>query len=349
MNKPGQGKAEPGKPAHDKPAQDKPEDAKAGLDRQKTVERVVTGLAGAAFEGLETVEGGVAALWNLNKAVLRTAGKVTEPLRKPLDALGVTELVGRPVEAIAHNVEETVARLEEKGRVGLAQTGQITVEAIGSTVGGTVDAVLAYLTSNPRVDALISAQVERLLPLLASHPAVEDLVRKKVAAILPQLKEDPDVRALIQAQAAAYLANAQKTLDPTLQGLIRQQGDAYIDYLNAHPTAVQTLVQGQSMNLANEVMNEVRERSVTADSLAELIARRLLGRKQRADLPPPPVEVQRRAETSRIPSDFFVAPTPTIEPAPQLAPPTPEAQLAPLAEDSAQPELRQFGRSNGHA
>lgn len=334
MSKPGQGQTEP-----DKPAESKLEGDKSGSDRQKAVERVVTGLAGAAFEGLETVEGGVAALWNLNKAVLRTAGRAAEPLRKPLDALGVTELVQRPVEAITQNVEETVTRLEEKGRAGLAQTGQITIEAIG----GTVDAVLVYLTDNPKVDALIAAQVERLLPLLARHPAVEDLVRKKVAAILPTLKDDPQVQALIQAQAAAYLANAQKTLDPTLQGLIRQQGDAYIDYLNAHPTAVQTLVQGQSMNLANEVMNEVRERSVTADSLAEMIVRRVLGRKTRTELPPPPAEVQRRAETSRLPSDFFVAAVPSTEPVPQLAPP------AQPAEDTTQPELRQFGRSNGHA
>lgn len=340
MSKPGQGQAE-----QDKPPQEKQEGDRGGADRQQAVERVVTGLAGVAFEGLETVEGGVAALWNLNKAVLRTAGKVTEPLRKPLDALGVTDLVQRPAEAIAQNVEETVARLEEKGRAGLAQTGQLTVEAIG----GTVDAVIAYLTDNPRVEALIGAQVERLLPLLADHPAVAALVHKQVAKVLPALKDDPVIRELIRTQAAAYLAELQTNLDPTLQGLIRQQGDAYIDYLNAHPTAVQTLVQGQSMNLANEVMNEVRERSVTADSLAEMIVRRVLGRKARTELPPPPTEVQRRAETSRIPSDFFVAPTPPTEPAPQLASPTQPAQLAPPADDTAQPELRQFGRSNGHA
>ena len=342
MNTPGPGQPEPGKPT-----QARPEDVKAGSDRHKTVERVVTGLAGAAFEGLETVEGGVAALWNLNKAVLRTAGKATEPLRKPLDALGVTDLVQRPVEAIAQNLEERVAYLEEKGRAGLEQTGQLTIEA----VGGTVDAVLTYLTDNPRVDALISAQLERLLPLLADHPAVEDLVRKKVAAVLPALKDDPDVQALIQAQAAAYLANVQRTLDPTLQGLIRQQGDDYIDYLNAHPTAVQTLVQGQSMNLANEVMNEVREHTVTADTVAEMIVRRILGRKQRGDLPQPPPEVQRRAETARLPSDFFAGPTPDPNQPVQQLTTAPQPQLPPPAagrQDSSEPTV-QPARSNGHA
>jgi hypothetical protein len=102
---------------------DKPEQSsqKAGAqntgapkpNEQKMIERTVTGLAGAAFEGIEAVGGGITALWNFNKSVLNTVGQATEPLRKPLDALGVTELVQRPVEAVAHNVEETVARMEQ--------------------------------------------------------------------------------------------------------------------------------------------------------------------------------------------------------------------------------------------
>lgn len=275
-------------------------------DNQKAVERVVTGLAGAAFEGLETVEGGISALWNFNKSVLRSVGQATEPLRKPLDALGVTEMMQRPVEALTKGMEDTVTRLEEKGRAGLEQTGMLTIEAIG----GTVDAVVAYLTQNPKVDALIAAQLEKLLPLLATHPAVEELVLKQVALALPKLKDDPAIQALIQAQATTYLNNLQSTVDPALQALIRQQGDTYIDYLNAHPTAVQSLVQGQSMSLANDVMNEVRERTVTADSMTEMLVRKLLGRKPRIDLSAPPEEVQRRAETSRLPSDFFVAAAP---------------------------------------
>ena len=302
-------------------------------DNRAAVERAVAGLAGAAFESVETVGSGISALWNFNKRVLHTVEQATEPLRKPFDALGVTQLVQRPVEAIAQNIEETVARLEDKGREGLAQTGLVTVEAIG----GTVDAVIAYLTNNPAVEQLISAQLERVLPLLADNPAILELVRKQVAHILPALKNDPDIQELIRTQAAAYLATLGASLDPTLQALIRQQGDAYIDYLNAHPMAVKTLVQGQSMSLANEVMNEVRERTVTADSVAEMLVRKVLGRKQRTDLPPPPQEVQRRAETSRLPSDFFVDVTPD--------PQQPVLQLAvqETNQQSNQP------RSNGHA
>lgn len=280
--------------------------ARSEQDNQLSVERLVTGLAGAAFEGIETVSGGISAVWSFNMSVLRTVGQVAEPLRRPLDAIGVTELVQRPVEAMAQNVEQTVARLEEKGRTGLAETGVFTIEAIG----GTVDTVLTYLTDNPKVEQLIGAQLDKLLPLLMDHPAVEELVSKVVAIILPRLKDDPTIQALISTQAGMYLTALQQELDPTLQSLIRQQGNAYIDYLNAHPAAVQTLVQGQSMGLATQVMDEVRERTVTADTVAEMLVRKILGRKQRSELPPPPEDVQKRAETSRLPSDFLTSPTP---------------------------------------
>jgi hypothetical protein len=92
--------------------------------------------------------------------------------------------------------------------------------------------------------------------------------------------------------------------DPAIQQLIRQQGDAYIDYLNEHPDAVQNLIQGQSVSLASDVLDGVRERTVTADSLAESIVRGLLGRKPRGDLSEPPEQVQRRAVSAMLPSDY---------------------------------------------
>ncbi len=273
----------------------------------ETVERVVSGLAGAAFEGLENVNNGISALWNFNKSVLHTAGEITAPLRRPLDVLGVSEFVRQPVEAVVTNVEERVAQLEEKGRAGLAQTSSFTIQ----TISGTIDAIIEYLRTNPQVDKLIHDKIDQVLPLLANNVEVQKLVRKQVDAILPTLAGDPTIQQLIQTQATLYLATLQGTLDANLQGLIRQQGDAYIDYLNANPQSVKNLVQGQSMSLAGEVMDEVRERTVTADSVAEMIVRRILGRKQREQLEPPPPYVQRRAQTARLPSDFVNTPLPS--------------------------------------
>jgi hypothetical protein len=62
--------------------------------------------------------------------------------------------------------------------------------------------------------------------------------------------------------------------------------DEYIEYLTSNPE-VQELVQKQSTGLANEVIEEVRERTVSADNLLEGIARSLLHRVPRAALPEP--------------------------------------------------------------
>ena len=267
---------------------------------KETVERVVSGLAGAAFEGIETVGNGISAFWNFNKSVINTAGQITEPLLKPLDALGVTEMVRRPVDAMVTGVEGRVAQLEVKGREGLTQTGSFTILAVSDTI----DAVLDYISTHPQVDKLITDKLDKFLPLLSENAAVQKLVRKQVDAILPTLVRDPTIQLLIQEQANAYLDSLSTTLNPKLQALIRQQGDDYITYLNAHPEQVQNLVQGQTIGMTTEIMNEVRERAVTADSTLEMIVRRILGRKQREELPLPPPEVQRRADVARLPSDF---------------------------------------------
>src|SRR5215211_6206977 len=81
-----------------------------GQQNKEAVERFVSGLAGAAFGGIETVGNGISALWNFNKSMLNTAGQIAEPLMKPLDAMGVTEMVRRPVDAMVAGVEERVTQ-----------------------------------------------------------------------------------------------------------------------------------------------------------------------------------------------------------------------------------------------
>jgi hypothetical protein len=314
----GEGALGPAKPAPVKPAPvgasapaaAKPPARGAAAEQgsKETVERMVSGLAGAAFEGMETVGSGINAIWNFNKSVLNTAGQIAEPLLKPLDAIGVSDLMRRPVEAVVTGVEERVSQLEEKGRAGLTQTGNFTIQAIS----GTIDAVIEYISTHPQVDALIADKIDKVLPLLSSNPAVHRLVRDQVDAVLPMLADDARIQQLIQKQAAVYLAALGRNVDPNLQEVIRTHGDDYVQYLNAHPESVQNLVAGQTIGLTTEIMNEVRERAVTADSVVEMIVRRVLGRKQREQLPPPPIEVQRRAEVARLPSDFVENSSPKL-------------------------------------
>jgi hypothetical protein len=111
---------------------------------------------------------------------------------------------------------------------------------------------------------------------------IEDIVR--------YVGDNPGVKALIDTQVAG-LATRAETLDP----LVREVGDRYIAYLNEHPQDVQNLVQGQAVGMATEVRDDIRTITVTGDTFLETLARSLLRRTPREDLPPPPPEVRRRA------------------------------------------------------
>lgn len=271
----------------------------------------------------ETAVGAVAATQEMVQSGVDTVRDLAGPIVAPLDALGVTALVKAPVNAMSAAVETTVTRLEERGRVVIVESQG--ADALGITA--IIDAVIEYLTRNPEVNALIDAQVGRLLPLLANSSVVTDLVRSQVALILPELADSAEIKQLVQAQvdavlpsladneaiqkliqvqAAAYMKYLQANSD-TLQELIRTQGDTYIDYLNLHPDSVQMLVQGQSIGLAGQVLDEVRERTVTADTALDMIVRGIFRRKPREELPSPPELLQRRAELGRLPTDFTEA------------------------------------------
>lgn len=70
--------------------------------------------------------------------------------------------------------------------------------------------------------------------------------------------------------------------------------DEFIDRLAENPE-LQDLITQQSIGVASEVRDEVRERTVTGDSLVEGLVRRILRRSPRKELPGPPPQVQRWA------------------------------------------------------
>lgn len=305
--------------------------------RPASASRAVEGLVGMAVETPAAIKRQVARAWSLNRRVWRAAA----PLRRPLEVLGATELARKPVEALTARVEPVVARAEEAGRAEVQRSRRFALDtisqvvdtvvaylnqsaevdalirtqvdrllpqladhpAVQSLIRQQVDRILPELAENVAVERLISVQIDKILPGLADHPAVEELIKVQVDKLLPALAQSVVIQALIRAQAGQYLEFLDGQPD-LLQKLIRNQGDAYIAYLNENPAAVQSLLQGQSASLAGNVMDEVREGTVTADSALEIIVRNLLGRKPRAELPPPPSQVQRRAEATRLPSDF---------------------------------------------
>jgi hypothetical protein len=89
------------------------------------------------------------------------------------------------------------------------------------------------------------------------------------------------LKVLVENAAGDYLAALEG--DPQrLDGVVRSVGDRYLEYLNAEPDSVQQLLQGQSQNLADSVLNQVRERGAGGDYALEDALRKLLGRKPRS-------------------------------------------------------------------
>jgi hypothetical protein len=261
--------------------------------------RLVDGMFGVALEAQDAVAGGLAALWDVNKRVLETTEKLAAPVLAPLDSLGVTDFVRQPVAAVAEQVEGAFSQFEERGRQSINAGTFLPREVIGEIA----EVIVEILTTSPAVDSLVGLHVKKVLAQLPNEPALTALVRQQVRQVLPLLVRDAVLADLIRAQVGEYMDYLRQNPE-VLQTLIRSQGDRYIDYLNANPQAVQNLVQGQTTGLAGDVRDEIRERTVTGDSLAEMIVRGVLRRKPREELPPPPEEAQRRAKTHRLPSDY---------------------------------------------
>jgi len=272
-------------------------------DKRSVVGRLGSVALGGASTVGDSVSGvvgnGVYVATGVTKRALRVADIATKPVRIPLKVMGVTDRVMAPVDAVSDRIEIMVVGLDEKGQEVLGQSSGF---AVGS-ISGIIDAVLIYLENNPGVDQLIQSQIDRVIPVLASHPAIVGLVLHQMEQILPQLASNQQIQDLIKAQAGLYLKYLNEHPEE-LEELIRAQGDDYIDYLNHYPAAVQTLIQGQSLGMASEVRDELRERTVTGDSIADMIVRSLLRRPQQEELPPPPEDVRKRAEYGRLPSDF---------------------------------------------
>lgn len=75
--------------------------------------------------------------------------------------------------------------------------------------------------------------------------------------------------------------------------------DEFIDHL-AENEELAELVQEQSVSLAAEAVDSMRSRTVSADTLAERVVRRMLRRPPRDELPPPPEEVRKAAEETAV-------------------------------------------------
>jgi len=78
------------------------------------------------------------------------------------------------------------------------------------------------------------------------------------------------------------------------QNALENSFDRGIDYLTTNEE-IKELIETQSVSLAGEIVEEVRERAVSADNLLEGIVRMILRKPPRDSLPPPPEVVMQQA------------------------------------------------------
>jgi hypothetical protein len=83
-----------------------------------------------------------------------------------------------------------------------------------------------------------------------------------------------------------------------IKAALEEQIDSTIDHLTSNEK-VQELVQSQSAGLVDELIEETRERTVSADDFLEAIVRSLFRRPPRWELPEPPHEIIAQAELQR--------------------------------------------------
>jgi DNA primase large subunit len=79
-----------------------------------------------------------------------------------------------------------------------------------------------------------------------------------------------------------------------VQSFTRSTVDESISFLSSNPD-IQELVQSQSSSLVSEIVEEIRERAITINTIIEGNIRRILHLKPRSAIPPPPEEVRARA------------------------------------------------------
>ncbi|HHB91247.1 MAG TPA: hypothetical protein ENK60_08065 [Anaerolineae bacterium] len=201
------------------------------------------------------------------------------------------ELISHPLIALAETADRAFglagSLLSPFLRIPLFKPARGLWEGYRDRLGLLVD---EFIEKGRREEPYSKAMARDLLPQILSETA---------AAASEQVE---GIQALVRDQVSKYLAYVQENPEE-LEALVQLIGDRYLAYLKEeNPEALQAIIQGQSLSLAGEVTDELRARTVTADSIVEMFMRSLLRRPARQELPLPPPEVlaQARMSTSEV-------------------------------------------------
>jgi hypothetical protein len=238
-------------------------------------DRARYGLIGFLFQTSEAIGHGALEAARLSGTLASLGLETLEPLAG--NRLTRWGPLRRRINRVAARAEDAMDRWVQVGRIEETRSRELAAGLVNRSVNDTV----AFVGNSPAVGELVNTQVDTLFPAVIENPQIEALIQTQLGKIIEYLRAHPE----------------------QIAPLVQAVGDDYIAYLNKHPEDVQDLVQGQSLSLAGEIRDEMREKAVTADSVLETIVRSLLHKTPREALPEPPPQVQVRAEWARLPTD----------------------------------------------
>ena len=227
---------------------------------------------------------------------------------EPFDALqsitrllvGLTLIGGDELLKRLQTIEYTLASKplnpdEMAERIRTSPTGQLIPDDVRHALIGLAFEVQEQIrVGTPRLlstaDQLISGLTQPAQSILGRLPIIGSLSKSLGLQYdaLQQRGEDRVKRWI--AIGRREEARSRAVADLTYNQIVND----VIDYLADKPE-VQDLIAGQTTGLAAEVLDEVRERTVSGDSFLEGIVRSVLRKAPRAEVPPPATEVRQSA------------------------------------------------------
>lgn len=250
---------------------------------------------------------------------LEVQALIDQIVRKMLADLAAEPLVAELIKVQARGYIDYLADNPDQARrlvdavagqyiEGLRQNPTLLRPLVRSVAGDYIE----WLNANPQtVDSLVATAATNFMATLRERPSLVDpLVRDIAGRYVGFLTENTALLdALVEGVAGGFLAHLEahpEQLDgvvgevgsrymatlrqdsPELTRLVQTVGDRYMEHLQENPSNVQDLLTGQSMNMATEIVEEVRNRSSSADTTLDKVVRNLLRLKPRPENAPPP-------------------------------------------------------------
>ena len=228
-----------------------------------------------------------------------------------LALIGGDELLKR-VQLLEHSIDAAPPDPQEMaGRIRTSPTGQYIPDDIRHALIGLAFEVQEQVrVQTPRLlaaaDQILNDVTRPAQSILNHIPIVGPLSRSLGLQYDAMQKRGEDRLKRWIAIGQREEARSRVLADQTYNRIV----DDFINYLGDKPE-VQELIAGQTTGLASEVLDEVRERTVSGDSFLEGIVRAVMRKAPRAELPPPPPEIRQSA--IKVPERPLVAAPPAAK------------------------------------